>query len=58
MLPGAATVTHAAGVMGYPSFALLDPEGKVVDVEFGDKLHAGGGSVAAWLDKKLAAAKK
>jgi len=44
----------AAGVRVYPSMALIDPQGRLVEITVGEKGAAGEGSISAWLDKKIA----
>lgn len=57
VLPDARKLTTAAGIKGYPSMILLDPQGKVVEVTAATRVTAGGGTFGGWLDKHIGAPK-
>jgi peroxiredoxin len=57
VVPDARKLIAAAGVKAYPSMALLDPQGRVVEIMVGQRYAAQGGSIGGWLDKKIAAAR-
>jgi peroxiredoxin len=46
-------LVNTAGVKAYPTLALLDPEGKVVEFVFSGVVLNGGG-LDAWLNRKMA----
>lgn len=54
IVPEARSLINAVGVKAYPTLALLDPQGKVVDMTFSGTVFANGG-LDAWLDRKIAA---
>lgn len=57
VVPQANALIHQVGIKGYPTLALLDPEGKVVELGYGGVLTAGT-SISGWLVSKLGAAKQ
>jgi peroxiredoxin len=56
IVPDAKKLTEDAGVKGYPLFALLDPQGKLIEMAYPGVITEGGGTIDAWLDKKIVAA--
>jgi peroxiredoxin len=56
IVPDAKKLTEDAGVQGYPLFALLDPAGKLIEMAYPGVITKVGGTIEAWLDKKIAAA--
>jgi len=54
IVPEARSLINAVGVKGFPTLALLDPQGKVVDMSFSGTVFANGG-LDAWLGRKMAA---
>jgi peroxiredoxin len=55
IVPDARKLTDDAGVKGYPLFALLDRDGKLVEMAYPNAILEAHGTFDAWLDKKLAA---
>lgn len=56
LVPEAQKLATEVGVKSYPTFALLDPQGKVVAIARHDEIHGKGGTVEAWVDKLVAPA--
>jgi peroxiredoxin len=52
IVPEAKKLVDAAGVKAYPTLALLDPQGKVVEFVFSGAVFHGGG-IDAWLNEKI-----
>jgi peroxiredoxin len=55
IVPDAKKLADDAGVQGYPLFALLDPQGKLVEMAYPGIITEGGATIDSWLDKKMAA---
>lgn len=53
ILPDAKSLIDAVGIKSYPVIALLDPQGKVVDIVISSTLSKNDG-IGAWLDKRAA----
>lgn len=51
LLPSSLKLINELGVRGYPTFALLDPEGKLIAISVRDAIVGKDKSIAAWVDR-------